>query len=155
MVLLGSGDAEMEAAFSAAAAADPANVAVRIGYDEDFAHCIMAGSDVIMVPSRYEPCGLTQLYGLKYGTLPLVRKVGGLADTVVDCALENLDAGVATGMVFDEFSLEGFTQGVRRAFALWSRPKDWKAVRSQAMSMDFGWNHAAREYADLYQELLA
>lgn len=155
VVVLGSGDAEMECAFSEAAASDPANVAMRIGYDEDFAHRIMAGSDVIMVPSRYEPCGLTQLYGLKYGALPLVRRVGGLADTVIDCTLENLADGCATGMVFDEFSVDGFAQGVRRAFALWSRPKDWKAVRSRAMSMDFGWDHAAIEYAGLYRVLLA
>ncbi len=154
VVVLGSGDAQMETAFSAAAAADPANVAVRIGYDEDFAHCIMAGSDVIMVPSRYEPCGLTQLYGLKYGALPLVRRVGGLADTVVDCTLENLADATATGMVFDEFSVQGFTQGIRRAFALWARPKDWKAVRAHAMEMDFGWDHAAGEYAALYRALL-
>ena len=103
-VLLGSGDAAMEAAFQAAALANPSQIAVKIGYDESFSHQIMAGSDVIMVPSRFEPCGLTQLYGLKYGALPLVRRVGGLADTVVDCSLENLHDGIATGVVFDCFS---------------------------------------------------
>lgn len=154
VVVLGSGDAGMEAAFRSAAAENPANVAVQIGYDEPFAHQIMAGSDVIMVPSRFEPCGLTQLYGLKYGALPLVRRVGGLADTVVDCTLENLDDGSATGMVFDEFSVDGFTQAVRRAFALWSRPKDWKAVRRAAMQSDFGWDAAATQYLALYRALI-
>lgn len=153
VVVLGSGDAWMENSFRDAAAADPANVAVRIGYDEGFAHQIMAGCDVIMVPSRYEPCGLTQLYGLKYGALPLVRRVGGLADTVVDCSLENLAEGKASGMVFDEFSVDGFTLAVRRAFALWARPKDWKAVRSHGMQQDYGWEVAARQYVSLYRSL--
>ncbi|MBS1155957.1 MAG: glycogen synthase [Proteobacteria bacterium] len=153
IVVLGSGDAWMENAFRAAAEADPANIAVKIGYDERFAHQIMAGSDIIMVPSRYEPCGLTQLYGLKYGALPLVRRVGGLADTVVDCSLENLTDGIATGMVFDEFSENGLTQAVRRAFALWSRPKDWKTVRRTGMQQDFGWHAAAEQYLALYRAL--
>ncbi|MGL4995566.1 MAG: glycosyltransferase, partial [Deefgea sp.] len=152
-VLLGSGDAAMEAAFRVAAAENPSQIAVKIGYDESFSHQIMAGSDVIMVPSRFEPCGLTQLYGLKYGALPLVRSVGGLADTVVDCSLENLHEGIATGAVFDGFSGEELTRGIRRMFALWARPKEWKAVRQQAMSSDFGWHTAAEEYCALYRAL--
>lgn len=153
IVVLGSGDGWMEAAFQSAAQADPANVAVTIGYDEALAHRIMAGSDVIMVPSRYEPCGLTQLYGLKYGAVPLVRRVGGLADTVVDCSLENLADGSATGAVFDEFSEAGFVRGVRRIMALWARPKEWKAVRRAGMDCDFGWTAAAEHYRDLYSSL--
>ncbi|QZA76694.1 glycogen synthase GlgA [Deefgea tanakiae] len=152
-VLLGSGDAAMEAAFRVAAAENPSQIAVKIGYDESFSHQIMAGSDVIMVPSRFEPCGLTQLYGLKYGALPLVRRVGGLADTVVDCSLENLQDGIATGAVFDVFSSEELTRGIRRMFALWARPKEWKAVRQQAMNSDFGWHTAAAEYCALYRAL--
>jgi starch synthase len=113
----------------------------------------MAGSDVIMVPSRFEPCGLTQLYGLKYGALPLVRSVGGLADTVVDCSLENLHEGIATGAVFNGFSSEELTRGIRRMFALWARPKEWKAVRQQAMNSDFGWHSAAEEYCALYRAI--
>ncbi len=151
IVVLGSGDAWMENAFRAAAGADPANIAVKIGYDESFAHQVMAGSDVILVPSRYEPCGLTQLYGLKYGALPLVRRVGGLADTVVDCSLENLADGIATGMVFDEFSENGLTQAIRRTFALWARAKDWKTVRRTGMEQDFGWHAAAEQYLALYR----
>lgn len=152
-VLLGSGDAAMEAAFRVAAAENPSQIAVKIGYDESFSHQIMAGSDVIMVPSRFEPCGLTQLYGLKYGALPLVRRVGGLSDTVVDCSLENLHEGIATGAVFNEFSSEELTRGIRRIFALWARPKEWKAVRLQGMNADFGWDTAAAQYCDLYRAL--
>ena len=131
----------------------PGRVAVKIGYDEALSHRLFQGADAVLVPSRFEPCGLTQLYGLKYGALPLVRHVGGLADTVVDCSLENLADGTATGMVFDAFSVDGFTQGVRRAFALWARPKDWKAVRMNGMQQDYGWEAAARQYVSLYQSL--
>ena len=103
--------------FSERAAANPELMAVQLGYDENFAHRIIAGSDVIMVPSRFEPCGLTQLYGLSYGTLPLVRKVGGLADTVTDSSLENLADGTASGFVFNGFDVAEFGAAVRRAFA--------------------------------------
>ena len=97
LALLGAGDAVLQQAFLAAAADYPEQVGVQIGYHESFSHRIIGGADVILVPSRFEPCGLTQLYGLKYGTLPLVRRTGGLADTVVDCALENLADGTASG----------------------------------------------------------
>jgi starch synthase len=147
--MLGSGDAAMEAAFRAQAAATPASVAVRIGYDEPFAHRLIAGSDVILVPSRFEPCGLTQLYGLKYGTLPLVRRVGGLADTVADARLETLDSS-ATGLVFDDFSVDGLLGGVERALALWRRPRDWAQVKKRAMRSDCSWEPAARRYLALY-----
>lgn len=96
LALLGAGDAVLQQAFLAAAADYPEQVGVQIGYHESFSHRIIGGADVILVPSRFEPCGLTQLYGLKYGTLPLVRRTGGLADTVVDCALENLADSTAS-----------------------------------------------------------
>jgi starch synthase len=150
--MLGSGDAAMEAAFRAQAAAAPQHVAVRIGYDEAFAHRLIAGSDVILVPSRFEPCGLTQLYGLKYGTLPLVRRVGGLADTVADTRLETLDSS-ATGFVFDDFSVDALLGGISRALALWRRPKDWAQVQKRAMRVDCSWEPAARRYLDLYSDL--
>jgi starch synthase len=150
--LLGSGDAAMEAAFREQAAATPEAVAVRIGYDESFAHRLIAGSDVILVPSRFEPCGLTQLYGLKYGTLPLVRRVGGLADTVADSRLETLDSA-ATGFVFDDFSVDGLLGAVERMQALWRRPKDWTLVQRRAMRSDCSWEPAARQYLDLYRQI--
>lgn len=151
LALLGSGDAGMEAAFTQLAAAHPESVAVRIGYDESFAHALVAGGDVILVPSRFEPCGLTQLYGLKYGTVPLVRRVGGLADTVTDCSLEALDDGSATGVVFDEFSDAGIDAALRRALALYRRRADWKAVRRQGMARQHDWAVAAEGYLSVYR----
>ncbi len=150
--LLGSGDAGLEAAFRAAAEASPDAVAVRLGYDEAFAHRLIAGSDVIMVPSRYEPCGLTQLYGLKYGTLPLVRRVGGLADTVADTRLETLDTD-ATGFVFDDFSAAGLLQAAERALALYRRAGDWRQVQQRAMAQPCGWDVAAARYLALYRQV--
>lgn len=147
--LLGSGDASLEAAFRAAADANPTAVAVRIGYDEPFAHRLIAGSDVIMVPSHFEPCGLTQLYGLAYGTLPLVRRVGGLADTVADARLETLDTD-ATGFVFEPFTADALLGAVARALALYRRRADWKQVRQRGMRQNFGWDAAASRYLALY-----
>jgi starch synthase len=153
IMLLGTGDAALEAAFSAAAAAHPESVAVRIGYDEQLAHRLIAAGDVILVPSRFEPCGLTQLYGLKYGTLPLVRKVGGLADTVVDCSLENMGDELATGFVFDAFDEAGISAALRRAFALYRREAAWKLVQERAMQQQFGWDAAAAHYLALYRQI--
>lgn len=154
IMVLGSGDAAFETRLKAAAAAHPKSVAVHIGYDEQLAHRLISASDVILVPSRFEPCGLTQLYGLKYGTLPLVRKVGGLADTVVDCALENLDDDIATGIVFHDFDGAGIDTAIRRAFALYQRPDDWAQVQQTAMRQQFGWDDAAAQYVATYQLLL-
>ena len=153
--MLGSGEPALESAFRAAAAANPQSVSVRIGYDEAFAHGLIAAADVIFVPSRFEPCGLTQLYGLKYGTLPLVRRVGGLADTVRDSSLESLDDDSATGFVFDDFSVDGIGAAVRRAFALYARPADWRGVQQRAMAQQFGWIAAADSFTSLYQQIAA
>lgn len=155
LALLGSGDAEIEAVFRAAAHAHPDAVAVRIGYDEALAHRIFAGTDVTLVPSRFEPCGLTQMYGLAYGSLPLVHRVGGLADTVVDATLENLHDGSASGFVFDRFDGAAFGAAVWRAFALHARPPEWRRVQRRAMQQVFDWNAAARHYMALYQSLLS
>lgn len=113
----------------------------------------LLGADVILVPSRFEPCGLTQLYGLKYGTLPLVRRTGGLADTVSDCSLENLADGVASGFVFEDSNAWSLLRAIRRAFVLWSRPSLWRFVQRQAMAMDFSWQVAAKSYRELYYRL--
>jgi len=155
LALLGAGDAVLQQAFLAAAADNPGQVGVQLGYHESFSHRIIGGADVIMVPSRFEPCGLTQLYGLKYGTLPLVRRTGGLADTVVDCALENLADGTASGFVFEEANGKSLGSAIRRAFVLWSRPKHWRHVQHHAMGIDFGWQVAAQAYLSLYQRLLS
>lgn len=154
LVLLGAGDAVLQQGFLAAAAEYPGQVGVQIGYHEAFSHRIMGGADVIMVPSRFEPCGLTQLYGLKYGTLPLVRRTGGLADTVSDSSLENLADGIASGFVFEDSNAWSLLRAIRRTFVLWSRPTLWRYVQRQAMGMDFSWQVAAVAYRDLYQRLL-
>ena len=129
-------------------------MAVRLGYDESFAHQVFAGSDVTLVPSRYEPCGLTQMYGLKYGSLPLVRRVGGLADTVIDTDLETLDNRSANGFVFDRFDETDYRRAVRRAFGLYHRPAEWNRVRQTGMRSAFDWKDSALRYFHLYQELI-
>ncbi|WP_244106652.1 glycogen synthase GlgA [Paraburkholderia phenazinium] len=153
LVLLGSGDSALESAFLAMAEAHPRSVAVVLGYDEQMSHRVIAGCDVILVPSRFEPCGLTQLYGLRYGTLPLVRRVGGLADTVVDSSLENLADGRATGFVFDSFDDEALGAAVRRAFALYGRKAEWRQAQKQAMQQKFAWADAATRFTSLYGQI--
>lgn len=153
VVILGSGDTHLEQGFKALAEKYPQSFAVQFGYDENHAHRIIAGGDIIMVPSRFEPCGLTQLYGLHYGTLPLVRNVGGLADTVVDCSLENLADGIASGFVFDDFNVEGFIAAAKRAFALFERKADWKRVQKYTMQQALGWDNSAAKYYQLYQQV--
>jgi starch synthase len=150
LVVLGSGDAGLEQAFRERAAAHPQVLAVRIGYDENLAHRLFAASDVTLVPSRFEPCGLTQMYGLKYGSLPLVHRVGGLADTVVDSAAGDL----ANGFVFDDFEQVAYDQAVRRAFALYAQRSDWLRVRARAMGQALGWQVAAGQYLALYRQAI-
>ena len=154
LMVLGNGDTQLEQAFTLQAKAHPTQVAFKLGYDEDLAHHIFAASDVTLVPSRFEPCGLTQMYGLKYGSLPLVRRVGGLADTVTDADLETLEDQTATGFVFDSFDASDYGRAVRRAFALYGRRSDWNRVRQTGMRIAFDWATAARQYTHLYQSLM-
>ena len=154
LLVLGSGETWLEQAFVAQSQAQPDKVAVRLGYDEAFAHRIFAGSDVTLVPSRFEPCGLTQMYGLKYGSLPLVRRVGGLADTVVDTDLETLEDRTATGFVFEAFDETHYRRAVRRAFALYHRRTEWNRVRQTGMRLAFDWPSAAQHYVQLYDRLI-
>ncbi len=155
LVLLCSGDSDLEAGFAAAAQNYPGQVGVVLGYDDALSHLIMAGSDSIVVPSRFEPCGLTQLYALRYGALPLVRRTGGLADTVVDTNRVTLADGSATGFVFDEETPEGFLAAIRRATALYDDDVSWQRVMRQAMTRDFSWAAAARQYVALYRQLVS
>jgi starch synthase len=155
LVVLGSGDAALEAAFASACQRHPQALALQCGYDERLSHLVFAGADVILVPSRFEPCGLTQLYGLKYGCLPLVRRVGGLADTVVDSSLEELADDRATGFVFERFDSTSYEAALRRVFALWARPAEWRQVRARAMAQNFGWDAATAQYLALYREIVA
>lgn len=144
LVLLGSGDPDLQEAFRNAASAHPRRIGVRIGYDEALAHRVIAGADVIMVPSRFEPCGLTQLYGLRYGTLPLVRRVGGLADTVDD----------PVGFGFDAADPADLAATTLRAIEVFRQPARWRVMQRAAMSRDHGWQAAAARYLDLYRSLL-
>lgn len=155
LAVLGTGDQAIVQALQAARRRHPASVSLHVGYDEALAHQLIGGADMIIVPSQFEPCGLTQLYGLRYGTLPLVRAVGGLADTVTDCTLENIDDGSATGVVFGEFSAWGLRTALRRALALHRRPADWQTVQRNAMRQHFDWASAARAYLGVYRGLLA
>lgn len=154
LLVLGSGDHVLETAFAHAAQRHPGAVALRVGYDEQFAHRIFAGSDITLVPSRFEPCGLTQMYGLLYGSLPLVRAVGGLADTVVDADLATLEDGTATGIVFTDFSPAHYLHAVRRALALYRQPRAWARVRLTGMQQNFSWTQAARHYRAIYLSTL-
>jgi len=154
-VLQGAGEPALEAAFVAAAQSHPRQVGVRIGYDEAFAHRLIAGSDAIVVPSRFEPCGLTQLYGLRYGTLPVVRRVGGLADTVVDASEEAVAAGRATGFAFDAATPGALDAALQRAAAAFARKPLWHALMQRAMAQDFSWDGAAALYMALYADNLA
>jgi starch synthase len=153
LAILGSGDSDLEQGFVSAAQAHKGRAAVEIGYDDALSHLIIGGSDVILVPSRFEPCGLTQLYALRYGTLPLVRRVGGLADTVVDATSISLAESSATGFAFDDDSPEALMSAIARAATLFREPEMWRRMIRRAMSQDFSWEAAARRYVALYSGL--
>ncbi|MFN2309438.1 MAG: glycogen synthase GlgA [Gammaproteobacteria bacterium] len=153
LILLGTGHAQLETALRQAQAAHPKRVGVRIGYDEALAHRIEAGADVFLMPSRFEPCGLNQLYSLRYGTLPLVRRTGGLADSVVDCRYATLESGAATGFLFDTASPAELLAAIDRALALYAQPEAWTRVVKTAMAQDFSWARSAQRYLALYRDL--
>lgn len=154
LVVLGSGEGELENGFNGAAMRHPGRIGVIIGYDEQLSHLIQGGADVMVVPSRFEPCGLTQLYGLRYGCIPLVSRVGGLADTVIDANEAAVEAGVATGIVFSPATEEALSEGIRRTIALYNRPKVWHKMQRRGMKSDVSWEASAGKYADLYASLL-
>ena len=154
LLVLGSGDPVLEAAMRALETRYPGRVAVRIGYDEALSHRMFAGGDAVLVPSRFEPCGLTQMYGLRYGTLPVVAAVGGLADTVITANPAGLAAGVATGLTFHPTDAPAFTQSLRQLLTLYADPKIWVKLQRNAMAHPVGWETSARAYADLYESLL-
>ncbi len=155
LVVLGSGDAALEQAFRSAAAGAPGRVGVVIGYDEALAHLIQGGSDALLVPSRFEPCGLTQLCALRYGSVPVVARVGGLADTVIDANEMALAAGVATGVQFAPVAREPLEHALRRTAGLWLQPKAWQQMQANGMAADVGWRRPAQQYAALYRSVLA
>ncbi|WP_424988261.1 glycogen synthase GlgA [Microbulbifer sp. S227A] len=154
LALLGSGDTAMEQAFVEAASRHPGHVGAIIGYDEALSHQMQGGADAILIPSRFEPCGLTQLYGLRYGTLPVVARTGGLADTVIDANDAALQAGCATGIQFSPISAPGLDQAIARACELFAEPRVWAAMQRRAMRHPVGWDQSARAYLDLFTALL-
>jgi starch synthase len=151
VALLGSGETPLEEAWTQAASDHPGQVAVRLGYDTELASRLYAGGDCFLMPSRYEPCGLAQLIALRYGAVPVVRRTGGLADTVTE-----FDAvrRTGTGFLFDALSADALVEAVRRAAAVWERPELWGALVKNAMTEDFSWDASARGYAALYKKIL-
>lgn len=154
LALLGSGDRSLEAAFRDAASRHHGRVGVIIGYDETLSHLMMGGADAILVPSRFEPCGLTQLYGLAYGCVPVVSRVGGLADTVIDANDAALAAGVATGVQFTPVDVPSLEMALRRTIALNADSALWRRIQKRGMAGDLGWDRRARAYADLFRSLV-
>ena len=154
LAVLGSGDVGLEARWRALAGRHPDRIAVQIGFDEALAHLIEAGADMFLMPSRFEPCGLNQMYSLAYGTPPVVRATGGLADTVVDCTPEALADGSANGFSFGPPTAGALLAAIDRAIELWRDPDAWRRLQRSGMARDWGWGAAARQYVDLYRSCL-
>lgn len=153
LIVLGSGDPALEGAVRNLADRFPGRVATRIGYDEALSHRLFAGADAVLVPSRFEPCGLTQMYGLRYGTLPVVSLVGGLADTVIGASPATLAGPVATGITFHPVDALAFGRALAQLVQLYQQPKLWAKLRANAMAQPVGWEASARAYAGLYERL--
>ena len=147
-VVLGSGDAWCEDLWRGLAGRFPDRVAARIGFDERTAHLIEAGSDLFLMPSWYEPCGLNQMYSQRYGTVPIVRATGGLNDTVVDVE-ESPDGG--TGFKFEDYTPDAMLWAIGRALGAFLNPSRWKAIQRNGMAQDFSWDVSAREYVKVYR----
>jgi starch synthase len=153
LAVLGTGESRIEQGFRDASVAHPGRVACVVGYDEALAHLIQGGADALLVPSRFEPCGLTQMCALRYGTVPVVARVGGLADTVIDASPMALAAGVATGVQFAPVTAEMLEAAITRAAALHRVPETWRRLQGNGMATDVSWRNPARQYAALYREL--
>jgi starch synthase len=149
--VLGSGERELESALSGLGQRFPGRLAFRQGHDEALAHWIEAGSDAFLMPSRYEPCGLNQMYSLRYGTVPLVRATGGLADSVQDFD-ESRETG--TGIVFRDADSNAVAWALGRMVELFRTPARWNRLRANGMAVELGWERPAGQYVDLYQRLL-
>ncbi|MBU1174584.1 MAG: glycogen synthase GlgA [Alphaproteobacteria bacterium] len=154
LVVLGSGDDTLESAMASAAWRHPGRVGFERSYDEPLSHLIQGGVDAILVPSRFEPCGLTQLFGLRYGAVPVVSRVGGLADTVIDANLAAVEAGVATGVQFSPVSQHALLGAINRTIALYRDERVWSRMRRNGMKFDVGWHASAAKYVKLFRELL-
>jgi len=148
LAILGTGDKRYEDLFRALAAAFPGRVGVKIAYDNTIAHKVEAGADMFLMPSRYEPCGLNQIYSLKYGTVPIVRATGGLDDTIENFDLEH---GTGTGFKFNDYDGGAMMWAIRQALHHYADERIWKRIQLNGMAKDFSWKASAAEYAKLYQ----
>jgi starch synthase len=152
LLVLGSGDPRYMAFFEGLGRRFPARVAFRTGYDESLAHLIEAGSDIFLMPSRYEPCGLNQMYSLRYGTIPIVRNTGGLADSVQHF---NPASGAGTGCVFNDYDAAAVRWAIRTTLDWYGDPASWRRLMQNAMAQDFSWTRQILKYDELYRALLA
>jgi starch synthase len=155
LAILGAGDAALEGALLSAAAHNRGRIGMAVGYNEPMSHLMQAGCDAIIIPSRFEPCGLTQLYGLRYGCIPIVARTGGLNDTIIDANHAALSAKVATGIQFAPVTSEGLLQAIRRAIHLFQDRKVWTQMQKQGMKSDVSWGKSAERYAALYSSLVS
>ena len=155
LIVLGSGDKSYETRLQEAPDQWPYQLGIHIGYDENLAHLMEGGADIFLMPSRFEPCGLNQLYSQRYGTLPVVTPVGGLYDTVVDASLDNLKNGTATGFVMPDISDDALISTIDRAITIYRKPAEWRQVMLNAMGQNFSWAKSAESYDLLYQQALA
>lgn len=153
LAILGSGDAGMQDALQDLARAHPGQVAVHIGYDEGLAHQIEAGADMFLMPSRFEPCGLNQMYSQRYGTVPVVNSTGGLKDSVVDATQEHINDKTATGFVFNGVTREAVVGAMKRALTTFKNKKVWRQIQKTGMSKDFSWEASAARYIEIYRQL--
>ncbi len=155
LAVLGRGEARLENALRVLAAGYPRAIAVRIGFDEALAHLVEAGADIFVMPSRFEPCGLNQLYSMRYGTPPVVRRTGGLADSVVDASEDNLRAGTATGFAFEAPTRPALRAALKRALDAYRDPATWRALQLNGMARDSSWTPAARATLEVYRRALS
>jgi len=155
VALIGTGDRSMEDGFRAAAATSPRQVSATIGYSEELAHRLLAAGDMLLMPSRFEPCGLTQFYAFRYGTVPVVHATGGLADSVVNATYDGLMTGTATGFSFEYANDGAFQWCVERAIGLYRQPDVWRKIQKACIAQDFSWKLSAGRYQALYRGLVA
>ena len=155
LAIVGTGDPGIENAFRQAAERHKGRIAISFKYDEPLSHLVQAGADTMLVPSRFEPCGLTQLYGLRYGCVPLVGRTGGLADTVIDANEAALGPGVATGLQFAPINSANLQSTLERAARLYANTPVWSNIQQRGMAQDVSWDHSAAVYANLYRSLLS
>ena len=152
-ILHGRGNKYFEQQLSHFGKTYPKQIVIILGYDEVLAHQIEAGADILLMPSLFEPCGLNQLYSQRYGTIPVARKTGGLADTIVDVAPETIRNKTATGFIFNKATSGAFIEAIKRSLIVYSNSEKWTQLQVNGMQKDCSWNNSAKEYIELYEQL--